>query len=1389
MLMKKLFLTLLLAATTMAMYATEGGTRGVFSVSATKKVVFSQGNLQYQASTSTWRFASTQYTIAGADNANIASNYSGWIDLFGWGTGNAPATSSTTASDYSAWSDWGAKAISNGGNTANSWQTLTQAEWQYLLINRPNAINLFALGKVEGICGLIILPDNWVLPSVCTLMTAADQGLTLSYMNNYSGSSQRYNQNVYDSYYWGKMEEAGAIFLPAAGYRNGQTYNYRSAWQEGYYWMSDITENNKSRLIFSHNSVNPASTASPENGYSVRLTAPCVDRIDVQFEAPKAGKNVIAEVSSGSSNFNVLGKVTIPDGVHYYVDFYRFMTADGGAISESKFSPNTTYQVRIALRAQSGYTFPMVPSSSTPYTKSMSLYVNNAAITSAIGAWDMVTLMYNFTTGDAETVAVPTFSNTYDGLYDTAHIALTCGTVGANIYYTTDGSTPSSTNGTLYNAPISVNVTSATEGTDFTIKAIAIKDDTNSEVVSHTYRLYRTECTLNLRNGTRDAISIPLTAKYGDEVTVTPISSVGCGIDRINVQTIGDLSGNTFVIPAHQGALDVYVYMQTFNVTINAGVGGSVNVADANAMTVDISLPVTCGTKLYMTAVPNAGYQLDQWTNYNPETGLTVTSDITVSVSFKAAPVKIGKLWYLLDYEHNTATIVYSDDYNYAGQTPESIPASVVFNNATYAVTAIADGGLSGLNVSSLSLPEGIVSIGNSAFQNSVLQQIGLPSTLKTIGDDAFVGSLLAGTLIIPANVETIGNYAFYNLSRLDAIDIQSTKLQTIGAYAFANTKTEEITLPATITSIGTGAFSNVSLLNKVIINAVTPPTLANEAGTFLDHNTMIPEIYVPLASLNAYKQAWPVLAPFIKANVAYTITFKEYDGTVLCSDVYGYQEIPTPCDRNGKPSTTEHEYDFDGWMRQSTQTKGIVAAESDETYIATYSEQPRQYTITFMDGTTTLQTRQLGYGQMAEFTGTEPTRANLEFAGWSPALTTITGDATYTAVFKARIIFNDEWGKEWQNSLWEVGATPVYSGATPTHAATAQYSYEFQNWPTISAATQNATYTAIFSQTVRKYNIVFKVIKHANETVVQQEQLEYGTTPIYKGAALDYVEGDYVYHHTGWNPEIRPVDGNEDYVATFSSVSLFTVYFYDCNGVTILKTEKVQPGQDATAPTASQQAGSIITGWDKAFTNVQSDLHVFAECTSETYTVTLIAENGSIAVTDDQGQAVDVSQPIAYGTMLTLVATGNEGYVFDKWENNSTENTRQLSVTSDITLTAYFKVRMCEVTVVAEHGSVSAADADNNPVDLSQPIEYGKVIFLTATPDEHWLFDHWDGYNAETGLTVTDNITVTAVFVPNTEGFENILTGKNAAKVLIDGQIFILRGEKFYTLQGAEVK
>ena len=209
----------------------QGALPGLFSVSATKQVRFSQGNLRYQASTQTWQFTEHQYdSYVGHANSNISTTYSGWIDLFGWGTGNNPTLASTNENDYSTFVDWGVNPISNGGNVANSgWRTLNNSEWSYILSTRENASEKIASGSVGGVHGLILLPDSWTLPSGCP------------FTSGFASSWTNWTRNVYTLAQWALMEAAGAVFLPAAGVRRGTSTDYVG--NDGIYWSWSYTPN------------------------------------------------------------------------------------------------------------------------------------------------------------------------------------------------------------------------------------------------------------------------------------------------------------------------------------------------------------------------------------------------------------------------------------------------------------------------------------------------------------------------------------------------------------------------------------------------------------------------------------------------------------------------------------------------------------------------------------------------------------------------------------------------------------------------------------------------------------------------------------------------------------------------------------------------------------------------------------------------------------------------------------------------------------------------------------------------------------------------------------------------------------------------------------------
>ncbi len=275
-------------------------TKGGFSVAHEKKVLFSPGNLQYQASTKTWRFAEHQWdfvgthtgwsgymkgfvklyfyggTIEESDNANISETYDGWIDLFGWGTSGynrkEPYMTSTKSEDYGDGEndiagtnyDWGVyNAISNGGNKA--WRTLTSGEWRYLLCKRPHWQDLHSWGCIDSINGMILLPDDWERPNDIVFTTYDYAGKT-HFENLYSDDPSLWEMNVYTIEDWSKLEANGAVFLPAAGERT-ETCVDLAPRGRGSYWTSDYT----TKMFFNFECRSPN---WPEYGYvgcSVRL--------------------------------------------------------------------------------------------------------------------------------------------------------------------------------------------------------------------------------------------------------------------------------------------------------------------------------------------------------------------------------------------------------------------------------------------------------------------------------------------------------------------------------------------------------------------------------------------------------------------------------------------------------------------------------------------------------------------------------------------------------------------------------------------------------------------------------------------------------------------------------------------------------------------------------------------------------------------------------------------------------------------------------------------------------------------------------------------------------------------------------------------------------------
>lgn len=240
-----------------------GGTDALcepFSVRPTKQGYFAKGNLQFKYYPFSWRIATSQYECIGSANSAIGVNSTQWIDLFGWGTSGKSNCSMPWKSDMdndsyyvgggsddnmTADTDW-------GSNIAHGWTTPTRNNWSYLLHGRPHSADKVAMARIDNQHnGLLILPDYWVLPEGCSFSTQ--------------------QLNSYTLLQWAAMEAAGAMFLPAAGFREAlSVWNVGSS---GYYWTSERSNNGQAPCLQFGSTIadTTISVVNRFRGQSVRL--------------------------------------------------------------------------------------------------------------------------------------------------------------------------------------------------------------------------------------------------------------------------------------------------------------------------------------------------------------------------------------------------------------------------------------------------------------------------------------------------------------------------------------------------------------------------------------------------------------------------------------------------------------------------------------------------------------------------------------------------------------------------------------------------------------------------------------------------------------------------------------------------------------------------------------------------------------------------------------------------------------------------------------------------------------------------------------------------------------------------------------------------------------
>ena len=298
---------------------------------------------------------------------------------------------------------------------------------------------------------------------------------------------------------------------------------------------------------------------------------------------------------------------------------------------------------------------------------------------------------------------------------------------------------------------------------------------------------------------------------------------------------------------------------------------------------------------------------------------LLLASAIATSLSAAAYDFESAGIYYNITGD-NTVEVTYSDRDNNTYSGSISVPETVTNNGTEYSVTKIGEYAFQGSAVTSVSMPECIISIDYNAFKGCQnLESVTLPESLTTLGSYAFKACKLLKTIKIPSGVTAIPDQCFDGCSSLESVTIPEgvttigdyafgycnlnaltlpESLEKIGGYAFTGNKSlKSVNIPAKVKTIETEAFNSCGLTELVIPegvqtigyntfgrnslqNLTLPSTVTSIGGSAFDNNNNLqsiicnavtpptldgdafsigitPSIKVPMASIAAYRKAY----------------------------------------------------------------------------------------------------------------------------------------------------------------------------------------------------------------------------------------------------------------------------------------------------------------------------------------------------------------------------------------------------------------------------------------------------------------------------------------------------------------------------------------------------
>jgi uncharacterized repeat protein (TIGR02543 family) len=423
------------------------------------------------------------------------------------------------------------------------------------------------------------------------------------------------------------------------------------------------------------------------------------------------------------------------------------------------------------------------------------------------------------------------------------------------------------------------------------------------------------------------------------------------------------------------------------------------------------------------------------------------------------------------------------------------------------------------------------------------------------------------------------------------------------------------------------------------------------------------------------------------KYNVTWII-----DGVAQTDYDLPYGTLPSAPFVPTKTPTAEFQYTFNGWNPQVTNVVGHAV------YEATYLAQVRSYTVIWLewDGTTLLTNYGVPYGTFPDPTiavnPVHPSQTSdpytYVFAGWSPQLSTVVENVTYTATYTPVIkTFNVSWQID---SLVLLSVSNVafgtnityadYTGATPTKDATVSTVYTFSGWAEAEGPLYaDRVYHAVFTSAIRQYVVTWL---NWDASVIDSDSYNYNTLPNIPATVTRDQDAQYTYSFSGWSPTVGNVTADQTYLAQFTStLRTYLIVFDNYNGDTLYDyqanygTMATYAGPTPIKPSTAQY-DYVFSGWFPALSIVTSDFNRTAQYVSilRSYTVTWKNYDGSTLL---------INYNVPYNTAFNYPNSNpvrpdsvQYSYTFVGWDLNGDSVADILgNVTGNATLTAIYNL------------------------------------------------------------------------------------------------------------------